>query len=259
MIRLLTILLLLLLYSGAHAGTYSDGFPQANENPLSSSGNWVAAGTNPRPQVVTNRVRVATVGDFATSIYNTAVTNDQFAQITVPTWNNSGAAVIIAGLLLRAADAPTVTYYEIDIIEDPGLTARYEIYRVVAGAYTALAGPIYFNLAAGDILRATIEGSTIHLYQNFKLLTAVTDASPITSGKVGFIVDVHTGGAIGDAEIDDFYGGDYPIVGCNLAMNVASSAFLLNAPTSYIRRNQATGCPAGTAVQQNLTLMGVGN
>ena len=187
---------------------HSDNFPQADENPLSSGGNWVAAGTNPRPQVVGNRVRVAALGDFATSIYNTAVANDQFAQITVPTWNNSGAAVIIAGLLLRAADAPTVTYYEIDIIEDPGLTARYEIYRVVAGAYTALAGPTNMTVVAGDILCAMIRGATLFLFQNNALVVSVVDGSPIASGKIGLIIDVHAGGTINDVEVDDFIGGD---------------------------------------------------
>ena len=191
---------------------FGDVFSQADENPLSSGGVWGAAWTGTtRPQVVSNKVRVATVNDYGYTLLSTAIGRNQIAVLSLATWNNSNVGQNIAILLLRSADSPTDTHYEMSIIKDPApSTAFFTIYRSVAGAYTQLNSNTNLTVAAGDVFKFTVKGDFLEFYQNSLKLWAGRDGSPLNSGKIGFGAHVGTGGALADVEIRSFMGGDLP-------------------------------------------------
>lgn len=257
--RLLILLFSALLSHGVANADYSDSFPQANENPLSSSGAWSGGHSSYiNLQVDTNRVRVASVASDARMTVGTYSPSDpQIAQVTLKTWNTATGAAVIGFHLLTRWSAPATSNGYLCVVYRTGGSDFAAIRRTDAGVETALGTDQGVTAAVNDIWKCRVTADQISILQNDIVRHSATD-STYTSGRVGLGGFVDTGGATGDVELDDFVGQD--LAGCNLAMNVASSAFLLNDGTSHIRRNTATGCPGGgVVVNQNLTLMGVGS
>jgi len=196
---------------------YSDTFPQADENPLSSGGVWDGGYTSRvNFQVVGNRLRTTDAsGSFhAVASYNGFTpTIDQFAQITLKTCVTT--ALIFFGVMLRAATPPTDTWYWVLGNDAAGGGApTYGIYKVVAGTISTLIQVATSVWAADDvitgIIRNNVSGNpTIFAFRNGTLVTSATDVtSPIASGRIGMDIRITTGGAVGDVELANFVGGD---------------------------------------------------
>jgi len=84
---LFTLGFLLLSVTLALGVEYTDSFPQADENPLSSSGAWTTGYEGTAPKVVSNAVRPGAQndGDEYASVNSISPANDQFAQVTIRT------------------------------------------------------------------------------------------------------------------------------------------------------------------------------
>lgn len=243
--KLFFILALWLSLGIAHADEeFTDAFTRADNTDLGASYDSGYTGAN-NLQIVTNEVRATTVGADSAETYSGTISSaDQYAQVTITAIDSGG----VVGVLLRASAPATRNWVQV-YVNTAGSTIQ-----VIDGA----TNPVIFTdataWAVSDVLRVSAIGSEFRLYRNEALIGTVTDTT-FASGRVGILVNHGT--TLANARVDNFVAGDTD--GCNFAMNAAASAFLLNDATSKIRRNTSTGCPAGSVVQQNLTLMGVGN
>src|SRR3990167_7120022 len=136
---------------------YTDAFPQADENPLSSSGVWDTYAGIGNLQAVGNKVRAVTLGgaDSFETYNGFTPGNDQFAQITISTWNaTTNVATIIAGVFLRAAAPSTHTAYRIQAqVGALGASPIVQLSRINAGVNTDLTSAST-SFVAGDVLTA---------------------------------------------------------------------------------------------------------
>jgi hypothetical protein len=192
---------------------YMDQFSQADENPLSSGGVWDTGYQPFEAQVVNNTVRVsspdgngeaATVGSFTPG-------ESQWGAVKVANFNLFAAAEMSFNVLLRATTSndPQRLWYEIAVIRPPGgptdlcIFDDVDLLGVVSG----------IDVGPGDVIKGTIEGTTIRAYQNgILLLEAQTSKFP--SGRVGMKVRVEVGGSTDDLQIAEFRGGDKLPPGC---------------------------------------------
>ena len=190
---------------------YTDNFSQADENPLSSGGVWDTYAGIGNLQAVGNKVRAVTLGgaDSFETYNGFTPGNDQFAQITISTWNaTTNVATIIAGVFLRAAAPSTHTAYRIQAqVGALGASPIVQLSRINAGVNTDLTSAST-SFVAGDILTGMIRGSTMFAFKNSTLIASFTDGTPIASGRIGAEVYIGVGGSLTDVEIDDFVGGD---------------------------------------------------
>lgn len=186
--------------------TFSDDFNRANNTDLGS--NWDAgysdnSPTNVNFQIVGNRVRSTSAGAFdAVESVNSPLTNDQWAEITLPTL--SGAGIIVPGVCLRMNAPGLRTNYALRCaVNLPGvLSSRIE--KWIGGVFTSLIEETSTVWLPGDILRGEVQGSTLRLYRNNNQVLTVTDTS-IISGRAGMICFTQV---IADAEIDNYSQGN---------------------------------------------------
>ena len=187
---------------------YSDSFPQANENPLSSSGVWTGGYTSYSTlQVVSNRVRCSSTSDHRITVSSFTPSSDQFAQFKIVTWNAAAASNIVAHLLLRYTAPATATGYEVIMLRLVGGAESIHMFKTTAGSATELGAGTAVTIAANDIFMFTVSGLDLKFYQNSILRYSASD-STFSSGRIGMGANVDPGGALGDLEIDDFIGGD---------------------------------------------------
>ena len=186
-----------------------DNFNRANALDLGAS--WDAGytdqwGANTNLQIVGNRVRATTASRDATETYTgVALSNNQWAQVTVATVTGTGA--MAPRLLLRFSAPGTKTGYEFALGRGGiGFTSR--IGRWNAGVFTQLAAENSTAWVAGDVLRAEADGTTLRLYRNNGLVLVTTDAV-IASGRAGITIYAAT---IADVELDDFSAGNLTAV-----------------------------------------------
>ena len=183
-----------------------DNFNRANALDLGAS--WDAGytdqwGANTNLQIVGNRVRATTASRDATETYTgVALSNNQWAQVTVATVTGTGA--MAPRLLLRFSAPGTKAGYEFALGRGGiGFTSR--IGRWNAGVFTQLAAENSTAWVAGDVLRAEADGTTLRLYRNNGLVLVTTDAV-IASGRAGITIYAAT---IADVELDDFSAGNF--------------------------------------------------
>jgi chitodextrinase len=183
-----------------------DNFNRANALDLGIS--WGAGytdqgGANTNLQIVGNRVRATTASRDATETYTgVALLNNQWAQVTLATV--TGTRAMAPRLLLRVGAPGTKSGYEFALGRGGiGFTSR--IGRWNAGVFTQLAAENSTVWAAGDVLRAEADGTTLRLYRNNGLVLVTTDAT-IASGRAGITIYAAT---IADVELDDFSAGNF--------------------------------------------------
>lgn len=185
--------------------SWADDFNRANSTELGA--NWEpgytdTGGSNTALQIVGNRLRAITAGVDATETFTGAtLENDQWAQITLPTW--TGASIIVPRVLLRFAGPGAKNGYEFGAVR--GGTWTSAIAEWNAGVWTSLVSENATTWAVGDILRAEAEGTALRLYRNGGLLLSTTDAT-FTSGRAGITIYA---GTLTDVEVDDFSTGNF--------------------------------------------------
>lgn len=186
----------------------SDSFPQANENPLSSGGNWTTetTGVFVPPQVISNNVtNTSLLGSVYNAAWYTGVSfpKDQYAEITI------SAAVLATSFAIAyvRATAGVDTDYNLTIGGPIGATARAFLIRRVTGTQTILVGPVTITLTLGDIFRIAVIGTTLSAFQNgvaIAGMSAITDSN-ISSGIPAIAVQTQT--TNNDTKISKFAAG----------------------------------------------------
>jgi len=184
--------------SGAEAiaTTYATSFP-LTENPISEGGNWINGGT-----VGLDWCNVNTTGGTPGKAYGTETGsinyNDSTALLT-GTWgpNQTVQATVyttVAGnsnweeveLRVRSTlSAHSCTGYEINFSVNPS-NAYVQIVRWngALGSFTELNGTGSYGAKNGDVIKATISGSTITAYVNGTAVLTATD-NTYSSGSPG--------------------------------------------------------------------------
>ena len=172
--------------------TYTTNFP-LTENPISGSGNWQVPGglASQWGNIQTNGTMAfgvsepTTFGD-PTAILTGTWTADQWAQATVKINSTPSKCCHEVEIRLRAAiSANNITGYEINCSVYPG-NSYVQIVRWngANGSFTYLNNEGADYCKNGDVLKATIIGSTINVYLNNVLKLSATD-STFTAGNPG--------------------------------------------------------------------------
>lgn len=245
----------------------TDSFPQANENPLSSGGNWTTqtTGVFVPAQVISHTVsNTSLLGSVYNAGWYTGVSfpNDQYAEITV------SAAVLTTSFAIAYVRATTGvdTDYNLVISGPSGATARAFLIRRVAGVQTVLVGPVTITLTLGDIFRIAVIGTTLSAFQNgvaIAGMSAVTDSS-IVSGIPAISVQTQT--TNNDTEISKFAAGSV-FAGTVLSVGLVPSTVTFpsnstgtvtlsaNAPTGGIVVTLTSGTTATATVPASVTVL----
>ena len=181
-----------------------DNFDRANALDLGIS--WDAGytdqgGANVNLQIVGNRVRATASRDATETYTGVALSNNQWAQVTLAT--ATGTTVMVPRLLLRFSAPGTKTGYEFALGRGLNFTSRIARWNAGVGRQLAVENSTVW--VAGDVLRAEANGTTLRLYRNNVLVLATTDAT-IASGRAG--ITIYTA-AIADVELDDFSAGNF--------------------------------------------------
>jgi hypothetical protein len=185
-------------------GTYSTNFPLA-ENPISEGGRWINGGTTGL-----NWTNVRTTSGFAygtqsgsggyddaTAVLTGSWGPNQTAQATVAVKSASGSSGVFEEVELRlrtTITANSITGYEINC----SISTNSNYVQIVRwngplGSFTELDGRAY-HCVNGDVLKATISGSTITAYLNGTSLFSVTDSTFSTgSPGIGFYLQGTSG------------------------------------------------------------------
>lgn len=186
--------------------TYTTNFP-LTENPIWEGGNWISG-----QSVGLDWKNVRTSGglacgtqtgsggyDDSTAILAGSWGADQWAQATVHTVNQSGNKYEEVELRLRTSiSAHSITGYEINCrcLKTSGSYCQIVRWNGPLGSFTYVAecNPPSCGVANGDVMKATIVGSTITLYINGSQVLQGKD-STYTSGSpgIGFFNDSSSG------------------------------------------------------------------
>lgn len=192
--------------TGSGGGTkakYTDDFESYSDGSLFGQGNWIS-GLNAVEKYTyegDNFIFSNTATSVCAAIYNQPFANDQYAQIEI--YSTSSSEAIGIGVRMSGSGATFCGYglYAID--------GTIRLFRVDNGVKTNLGNSSSENIAAGDVFRLEISGTTLTAYRNGSILTGVgtngqATVTEYTSGKAGF-----TGyGIANTAAGDNWEGGD---------------------------------------------------
>lgn len=171
--------------------------------------NWTTANSKEDPAIVSNQVQDSSnTGTTNAGAFWSANTwpDDQYSQIQiVAALNNNNNR---AGLLLRQASGAN-TFYDFLIRGPLGATANFQLLKTVAGSTTLLSsGTVTFN--ANSYARAEVRGRDLAFYIDGILQSSLSVSdTAIANGSAGFQVRVENGGALSNAIVDNWEGGDF--------------------------------------------------
>ncbi len=192
------------------AANYQTNFPD-KEVPLSQSGEWTNGGTTgldwnncqSKPGFAFGTQPGTKIADDSICLLPGGWNSNQSAQITLKINSTSNASQELEEMWLRTTlAAHSLTGYEIFCSISPGNPfLRLSRWNGAKGDYTVLA-TVSTTCVDGDVLKATVSGSTFTVYKNGTSKLIVTD-SKYTSGSPGmgfYIRDVVSTAATANAE-----------------------------------------------------------
>jgi hypothetical protein len=239
-------LMLLFCSSVARCNTYSTSFP-LTENPISENGTWINGGV---VGLSWNNCQTANGYAFGTQTglidYNDSICTvngswgpDQTAQLTIRVTSTSNAEFEEAEVHLRTTiSLLSITGYEINCSVQPAGSSAGPYMQIVRwngllGNFTELNGTSSVGCADGDVLKASISGSTIAVYKNGTQVLTSND-STYTSGQpgMGFYIQNLLGSASG---ANSEFGASYFTATDGLANTPATTPEALTCtPTSLV-------------------------
>lgn len=196
MMRKLILLLILLIPTLSYGVTVSDEF----SGDLSA---WTNSYTDFTSfELFSGGVRSSSTITNAVQTYNVSISQDQYAQVRIASWN-VGGGLFDAAVLLRASASPTGTFYYVAAVHSTDST---RIYRCEASSCTEEVTDATQTWGIDDVLRAEITTDTIDVYRNGVLIpgASYTDGTPLTGNLIGiasYSVEIN------NAVLDDFIGG----------------------------------------------------
>jgi hypothetical protein len=166
--------------------------------------------------IVSQQVRATATNssDPKSAVSYTAVTpgNDQWCQITLAIWTGSEDREF--GCILRATAPPTVNWYWCYARANGPRNAAIVSHHTNNVGDSNLASDPSVVWATGDKLRCEAHGTTLLLFRipagttTETLLLSASDTE-FTSGRVGLLLWMFTGGDLSHAAIDDFSMGEF--------------------------------------------------
>lgn len=193
--------------------TYATSFP-LTENPISENGNWINGGTVgldwTNVQTTTGLAFGTESGsggyDDSTAVVGGSWGANQMAQATAHTVNQNDNLYEEVELRLRTTiTAHSITGYEINFRCTSNTTQYVQIVRWNGplGSFTYVNTAVGPGLHDGDLVKATILGSTITAYINGTMVVQGTDSTyPSGNPGVGFFL----GGALPSGGANSDYG-----------------------------------------------------
>ena len=129
--------------------------------------------------------------------------NDQISEVTVETLNSTGTNTLI--LVVRYVNPGGGNQgYQAQIANAAGTTSA-KIFKVVAGTPTQLGSTVTgLTFTSGDIWTFAAIGSCLAVYQNFKRVAYIGDATTASGGSPGFALSATSG--VVDCQISSWRG-----------------------------------------------------
>ena len=176
--------------------------------------NWTTVFSTFAPAIVSNQCNEGTINQENDAFWS-ALTwpNNQWAEVSIIVASGSGDYV---GPGLRNASGSVFSSYVVYVVGPLGASSLLEVYKTVSGASTLLASAT-FTVAANDVIRLTVEGTTLNAYQNGILRHGPLTDSALASGSAGLAMYNSAGAA--QTILDNWQGGDFSLVADALAPN----------------------------------------
>lgn len=157
-----------------------DSFPQADENPLSSGGNWsttTATGLIPAQVVGHLAESTGSPSNHGQAWYTgTSFPNDQYAEITINTLATSAEYAAVGVRAINGVD----TLYAVVVGGPVGASTVVYLLKRVAGVQTVLVGPVTVTGAARDVYRISILGTALSVTKNGSAVAGMTNITDAT-------------------------------------------------------------------------------
>lgn len=197
--------------------TITDSFNRADSTELGASwdpGYTTFYGANTNLVIVSNQLRVSATNADSIETHNTAIANDQWAQITFSSLVTADANIRAPGVLVRANAPGNLTGYACRVwIYNGSPHARIEEWNGLV-SHVPLVDESTTTWLTGDKLRCEAEGATLRLYQirgtTETLVLSTTDAT-YASGRVGLQHYIAAAGTTNDIQIDNFTAGEFSV------------------------------------------------
>jgi hypothetical protein len=188
----------------------SDNFQRANENPLSDGGNWTTPSyATASLELVSDAVQVPGNNGAHEEQY-TGVTwpNDQYCKVVLGAVVNPSAQANSINLFCRQSTSADTEYFA-SLTFKVLTTARVvRLGYKINGTQTIISSNVEVNYATGDVWVFAVVGNTLYLYQNGTLVVSAQDTgNNITSGEVGFELNVGTGNSLTGLTVTSWEGG----------------------------------------------------
>jgi hypothetical protein len=167
------------------------------------SANWTTpTGLTALQIIAGNLVEASATNVDTAGVYTGAsFSNDQYSEVTINTMSGVGNYVVP---IVRASTTAK-TWYGANIQSPTGSLAQTAyINKKVAGTQTAIGLAQNITLETGDIIRLSVIGNVVSLYQNGTLIQQIEDNSILT-GVPGMTVYA---GTLADAQISAWAGGN---------------------------------------------------
>lgn len=169
--------------------------------------NWTTVFSTFAPAIVSNQCNEGTVNQENDAFWSARTwPNDQWTQVSVVVASGSGDYV---GTCARTASGSVFSSYVVYVVGPLGASALIEVYKTVSGASTLLASAT-FTVAANDVIRLAVEGTTLRAYQNGVLRHGPLTDSALASGSAG--VAIYNSAGAAQTILDNWQGGDFSFI-----------------------------------------------
>ena len=187
-------------------GRYTSTFPN-DENPVSESGNWIAAYSFNRLQSVGGVAYGLVVGTESMTVYKTTSAGAQNSIATLGAF--AGAQLAVVCTVCRATNLSGNQYHNRALaIRNDGSGHTTELRDCVNNSENIIASESATTWAANDTLELRYSGNTAQVYRNGGGSPLCSADSNQTDGYWGCYTYVDTGGTITNATIAYMDGGD---------------------------------------------------
>jgi hypothetical protein len=183
--------------SGSSPYSATDNFNRTNENPL--GGNWTLGLNGAGGNITLTSNQVSCTGVYNAFAYRNTGTfaNNQYSQIKFTATPSSSE---VGGPAVRCSAGTNGAYAYIFTVYNSTTGGFYCHYT--GDNWVQIGSDVSISVTTGDVLKLTVSGSVLTIYQNGTQRGTATDANNrIASGRAGF-------NGLNSVTFDDWEGGD---------------------------------------------------